>query len=429
MKTLYFECNMGAAGDMISASLLELLEDPKKALEELNAIGLKNVRFEAHTESKCGIYGTHMHVYVNEEEEKAEDYHDHEHSPDHEHCHDHEHSHDHEHCHGHEHHHDHEHTHDHHHHHSSLADIEEIIEGLQVSDWVKKNAVAIYEEIAKAEAHAHQQHMHDIHFHEVGTMDAIADVVASCFLIEKISPDKILSSPVCTGYGSVWCAHGILPVPAPATAYILKDVPIYSGDIEGEMCTPTGAAILKHFVSSFERMPALKVKKIGYGMGSKDFKKANCIRAFLAEQNDELGEVCVLSCNVDDMTGEEIGYACEKLLDLGAREVFSQSVMMKKFRPGVLITLICDENQADDMAAAVFKYTSTIGIRRQTVSRYTLKREMEVVKSSYGDIVKKVSKGYGAYQEKLEYEDLKEVADSLGVSLYEARNLIEKDTK
>lgn len=281
MRTLYLDCGMGAAGDMLTAALYELLDKNEREafINQVNGLGLENVKISAEKMMKCGIVGTHMTVEIGGIEEDAihEHHHDHEHSHEHEHHHDHEHHHEHEHSHG----HDHAHA----HHHSSLHDIKHIINNMNVSDFVKENAIQIYKLIAEAESVAHDKDIYEIHFHEVGTMDAIVDVTSVCILMEKLGIQKVVASPVHVGSGHVHCAHGILPVPAPATAYILKGVPIYGGGIKGELCTPTGAAILKHFVSSFSDMPVMITEQIGYGMGKKDFTAANCVRAMLGETN------------------------------------------------------------------------------------------------------------------------------------------------
>lgn len=263
MRTLYFDCGMGAAGDMLTAALYELLDDSerKSFIEQINSLGLENVNVSADKMMKCGIIGTHMTVSIGGIEEDVI----------HEHHHNHEHTHE----------HDHEHSHEHHH--SSLHDIEDIINGLKVSDFVKAHSIQIYKLIAEAESVAHDKDIYEIHFHEVGTMDAIVDVVSVCILMEKLNAARIIASPIHVGSGHVHCAHGILPVPAPATAYILKGVPIYGGGIKGELCTPTGAAILKHFVNDFADMPVMITEAIGYGMGKKDFTAANCVRVMLGE--------------------------------------------------------------------------------------------------------------------------------------------------
>ena len=465
MKTLYLECGMGAAGDMLTAALLELMPDPEAAVTELNGLGIPGVQFSKEAVSKCGIGGTHMTVKVHGEEESEEmfhhhhEHHDHlhehehddesachEHHHDHEHIHEgHEHHHDHTHEHSHEHHHDHthehshEHTHGHthehahehgddghtHHHHSSLHDIEHIVCGhLNIPDQVKQDVMAVYGLIAEAESHAHGVPVTEIHFHEVGTMDAIADITAVCLLMNKIAPDQVIVSPVHVGSGHVHCAHGILPVPAPATAYILNGVPMYGGAVKGELCTPTGAALLKHFATRFGDMPVMRTETIGYGMGKKDFEQANCIRAMLGETEDAGDSVLQLECNVDDMTAEELGFAMETILAAGALEVYTVAAGMKKSRPGTILCVLCHEDAKETLVRVIFRNTTTIGVREHRCSRYTLKRSFETVQTPYGDVQKKLSSGYGVTREKYEYEDLARIAREQGLSLAEVRKSI-----
>ena len=433
MKTLYLECAMGAAGDMLMSALSELIPDPEGFVREMNALGLPGVKIERQKAVRAGITGTHMAVTVDGQEEHSSDAepgHDHHHDHDHDHHHEHDHGHEHhhEHDHGHEHHHDHEHDHEHqhdhehhhehgHHHHAALADIEGMIASLPVSDQVKADATAVYKLIAQAEGHAHGMPMEQIHFHEVGTLDAVADVVGVCLLMERIGAGKIACSPVHVGSGQVKCAHGVLPVPAPATAYILKDVPIYGGQVKGELCTPTGAALLKHFAASFGPMPMMRVEKTGYGMGTKEFESANCVRAFLGEAGDGAGQVAVLECNLDDMTGEALGFAMETLLMAGALDVFIAPIQMKKNRPGHLLSVICEEADADRFAALMLRHTTSFGVRKRLCERYTLSREVKTAQSDFGPIQVKEGRGYGVTKSKPEYEDLKHAAVQNGVSL------------
>ena len=438
MKTLYLECSMGAAGDMLTAALLELTDDKQSFIERMNGIGLPGVRVEAEEAVKCGITGTHMKVTVDGVEEESADAeghahehgHDHPHDHDHEHTHDHEHLHDHEHTHDHDHHHDegHEHTHEHgHHHHASAGDIETLIDSLDVSERVKKDAKAVYALIAEAESKVHGRPVSEVHFHEVGTMDAVADVVGVCLLMEALSPDQVIVSPVHTGSGHVHCAHGILPVPAPATALLLQGIPSYGGQVRGELCTPTGAALLKHFASAFGDRPVMTVSRIGYGMGKKDFERANCVRAFLGESEGQKETVTRLECNLDDMTGEDIGFAMEQLFAAGAFEVYTQPVGMKKSRPGVLLSVICRTDEADRMATEIMKHTTTLGIRRLDMSRYVLKRNVETVDTACGKIRVKYASGMGVARSKEEYEDLAALAREHNLSLRTVREMIREN--
>ena len=418
MKTLYLECKMGAAGDMLMAALSELV-DQNEFLTRINGMGLEGLEVNAVPSVKCGIHGTHMKVEVNGEEEVSEDVHEHHHEHDHDHHHDDEHSHDHEH------HHDHDHGHGHHHVHRHMSDIESIISGLKVSDKVKTDAKAVYGMIAEAESHAHDMPVEEIHFHEVGTMDAIADVVGVCMLMEMIGADRIYASPVAVGNGMVRCAHGILPVPAPATAYLLKGIPSYAGNMEGELCTPTGAALLKYFVQSFEKQPVMKTEKIGYGMGYKDFPAANCIRAFLGEADDD-GEVVELVCNIDDQTAEEIGFAVDELFAAGALDVYSTPVNMKKNRPGIVFTCMCRADQKEQMIGLMFRHLTTLGIREYTCRRHSLQRSVETVETEFGKVRIKKSDGFGVHREKYEYEDLAEIARREGTSVNAVRDSLKK---
>ena len=233
---------MGAAGDMLTAALLELTENPEETLGQLNALGIPGVRFEAEKQERKGVSGTYMRVTVQGEEEDG-----------------------------------------HHHHHSTLTDIQGILDHLRASAAVKEQAGAVYERIARAEAEVHGRPVTQVHFHEVGAMDAVADVSAVCFLLEKLGADAILASPVHTGYGKVHCAHGILEVPAPATALLLQGIPREKGDVEGELCTPTGAALVGRFVSFYWDCPEGRLIRQGTGLGKKDFPRPNCLRAFLLE--------------------------------------------------------------------------------------------------------------------------------------------------
>lgn len=479
MKTLYFDCGMGAAGDMLMASLYEICPDKAGFLKTMNAMGLPGLSVEAEPAVKCGITGTHMKVTIHGEEEESVDVdlqehvHDHaehhEHANNHhEHCHDHEaagnhhhheaevhhhemaadmadnthiHAYDHDHQPDHNHHdeHDFHHTHTHeethteehsghpHHHHTSMAGISHIIEHLNLPDEVKKDVVAVYHLIAEAESHVHGKTVEEIHFHEVGTADAIADIAGVCLLMHMIAPQKVIASPIHVGSGNVRCVHGILPVPAPATAFILQGLPIYSGVIKGELCTPTGAALLKHFVTEFKEMPVMRTLAIGYGMGKKDFERANCVRVLLGETEETGSEVAELSCNLDDMTPEALGFVQEILFAAGALEVYTIPIGMKKSRPGILLTCMCRCNDKEKMVSLIFKHTTTLGIRESISKRYTLTRTMKEHETPYGVVREKVSEGYGVVRGKLEYEDLAKIAREQGMSLEEVKALVENE--
>ena len=391
MRTLYIDCGMGAAGDMLTAALLELLPDREGFVRKLNSLGIPGVTVVAERSEKCGINGTHIRVMVHGEEEN-------------------------EHMHGH-HHHD--------HHHGSMSEIRSIVSGLPIPTMVKLDIMAVYEEIARAESHVHGVPVDQIHFHEVGSMDAVADIAAVCMLMYELDVDQVIASPVHVGSGQVRCAHGILPVPAPATAHILREIPIYGGSIRGELCTPTGAALLKHFVTEFGDMPAMKLKAMGYGMGKKDFERANCLRVLLGETKEKPEGIWELSCNLDDMTGEQLGYAMEVLMEQGALDAFTTPIGMKKSRPGVMLTVLCREADKERMIGLLFKHTTTLGIREAFCNRHTLNRRVETVDTAYGSVRKKVSFGHGIRRSKFEYEDVARAAKENNISISEVLSNLE----
>lgn len=388
MKQLYLDCGMGAAGDMLTAALLELLEDPAAGVEELNGLGIPGVTYTAEKSQKCGITGTHVHVFVDGEEEGE--------------------------------------FHHHHHAHSGMVQIERLISELRLPEQVRQDVRAVYASIAEAESHVHGVPVEQIHFHEVGTMDALADVTAVCYLLNRLGVERICASAVHVGSGQVHCAHGILPVPAPATAYLLRGVPVYGGAINGELCTPTGAALLKHFVSEFGAMPVMTVDRIGYGMGKKNFAVANCVRAMLGGRAENGDTVLELSCNLDDMTGEDLGFAMERLMELGALDVYTTPIGMKKSRPGVCLSLLCRPEDRERMVRALFENTTTLGIRESVHRRYILTRREETVRTAYGPVRCKVSEGWGLCRSKPEYEDLARIALREQISITQVRRACEE---
>ena len=426
MKTLYLECNMGAAGDMLTAALLELHPDPQGFVERMNRLGLPGVVFAAQPAVKCGITGTQVSVTVGGEEEESHDVplHSHVHEtaqdeahPGHAHDHVHEHIHDHEHSHGHEHGHG-------HHHHAGMGDIRHILSHLDIPQPVRQDAEAVYQLIAQAESHAHGRPVEEIHFHEVGTLDAVTDVVAVCWLLHDLAPEQIVASPVHVGCGQVRCAHGILPVPAPATAYILQGVPTYGGSVQGELCTPTGAALLKHFVQRFGPSPVMRVEKTGYGMGEKDFEAANCVRAMLGQTQEESTTIAQLACNLDDMTPEALGFAQERLWEAGALDVTTAPIGMKKNRPGVQLTCLCRLEDREKLVSVLFAHTTTLGVRESLCTRYTLARSQRTVETEHGPVRVKEARGWGVTREKPEYEDVANIAREQGLTLDQVKELL-----
>ena len=399
MKTLYLECKMGAAGDMLMAALYELLDQDQREefLRTMNHLGLPGVEVAPVPAKTGGIAGTHMQVTVHGREE-----HEHDHHHDHEHGHDHEH--------------DHKHHHDHHHHHATPGHIAELIDGLPLPQAVKDQARSVYAAIAQAEAQAHGCAVGDVHYHEVGALDAVADVTGVCYALHLLDVDCVTASPVHVGSGTVRCAHGIMPVPAPATAALLKGVPIYGGAIQGELCTPTGAALLKTFVQSFGPMGEMEVEKIGYGIGTKEFEQANCVRAFLGEEEPQnCGDILELVCNIDDMTPEALAFACARLLEGGALDVYTTPGTMKKGRPGWVLTVLCKPDHEQELVCQIFLHTTTNGLRSRLPQKLYLKPDIRQVQTQWGPVGVKIAKGFGVTHAKPEFEDVAALARENGL--------------
>lgn len=409
MRTIYLDCSMGAAGDMLMAALLELLPEKDTFLQKMQSLGLPGLEISAEPSVKCGITGTHMRVLIHGEEEG----HPHEHAAE---AHAHSHA-------------DapeaaHAHVHVHPHHHTDLDELTHRISRLNVSEAVRSDILAVYQSIADAESRVHGVPVEQIHFHEVGSLDALADVTGVCLLMELLAPEQVLASPVHVGSGQVRCAHGILPVPAPATALLLEGIPIYGGSIRGELCTPTGAALLRRFVTRFGPLPPMRVEKTGFGMGTKDFEAANCVRAMLGQTEESAGHILELACNLDDMTPEAVGFAMEQLFAAGALDVYTTPIGMKKNRPGVLLTCMCREDDREAMLRTIFRHTSTLGVRVSVCDRYTLSRRQYAVQTPDGEIRVKESSGWGVLRRKAEFEDLARIARQTGKSIAEVLDTI-----
>ncbi len=389
MKTIYLELKMGAAGDMLCAALYELLDTESRAvfLRRMNGLGLPGVTVACEPAEKNGVTGTHYTVTVGGEEERQGEA-----------------------AHGHG---------------SGLRDILGLIESLSLPRPVIEHAAAVYRAIASAESRVHGEPVDFVHFHEVGAMDAVADVVGCCLLFEMLGADRVVASPVNIGSGFVRCAHGLLPVPAPATALLLCEMPGYSNGVEGELCTPTGAALVGHFAQQYAKMPAGTFVAVGYGMGKKNFAALNCVRAFLYEQAEAVDELVELRCNIDDMTPEAVAFLCEQLMDEGARDAYVQPVVMKKGRPGFVIVALCDAAQEKRLTALIFRHSSTLGVRVFGCRRHAMRRRSETVETEFGRVRVKRSAGFGAARAKAEYEDLAECARRADVPLETVRRAAE----
>lgn len=387
MRTLYLDCRMGAAGDMLAAALLELQPDASAALARIDALGLEGVHVSASRATRAGLAGTLVDVSVHGATEGC--------------------------GHGHG---GHPHGDGHHHRHATMGDIDARISALNASDAVKGHVRGVYRLIADAEAEAHGRPVSEVHFHEVGAMDALCDIAAVSLLVEALGPVRVVSSVPEAGGGFVRCAHGELPVPAPATVNILKGVPFSSGAADIELLTPTGAALLRHFAAAFGPMPTMAVERVGVGCGHRELPgRANTVRAFLGETQDAANDRIVeLKANIDDMTGEELAFACERLREAGAMDVSLLPATMKRGRPGQMIVLLATEADADRLAAAVLRETSTFGVRRTDCVRYALERKVE--RGDDGMRVK-TGEGYGAAKSKREFADRAEAARASGLPI------------
>lgn len=417
MKILYLDCGMGAAGDMLAGALVSLLskEEQESFIKMINNIGVDGVKVSLSDDAKCGIVGKHFKVEIDGVEEHSHDVHEHEHHHEHEQ----EHGHHHEHGDGHN---DND-NHGHHHHGTDPfpKELETVAEKLDCPNDIQK----VYELLAEAEAKVHGKDVSEIHFHEVGMKDALIDIASVVYLMNKLKVDKVVVSPVNVGFGKVKCAHGILPVPAPATAELVKGIPTYAGRFEGELLTPTGAALLKYYADEFSYQPLMNVIKCGYGTGNKNFESANVVKAVLGEVTDELisENVIELNCNVDDMSAEDMAYATKTLIENGAKDAFVTPVIMKKGRSGMLLTVLCSAVDKERFVSLIFKHTSTIGIRVKENERIILNRHEETVHTKLGDVRVKYSEGYGVKREKPEFEDLRKLAEENNISVAEARKI------
>lgn len=401
MKLLFLDCQMGIAGDMLTATLLGLVDNPKIWIERLNQMGIPDVTYTLLPKEEKGLQGYRVAVTINGIEE-SEHYTG---SP-----------------------HDQHHTDHHHHVHGrGLQGITDIINSLSISDTCKQNAINVYQLVAQAEAKVHKSTVTQIHFHELGMLDAIADIVAVCVLLEALKFDEIIISPIHVGTGTVHCAHGELPVPAPATMELLAGIPMYADyQIKGELCTPTGAALAKYFGTAFSHMPVMTPTKVSYGFGTKQFERPNCIRAFVDMINDLEDTIIEMSCNLDDMTPEEIGYAIEQLLLSPALDVFTTPIMMKKQRPGTMLTVLCKIDDIDTMRDLIFRHTTSLGIRYHRCERYILSRFAGGIDWDGNRIAFKTSSGFGVKRHKYEYDSLAAIAKQNDISLLDLKRQLGK---
>jgi uncharacterized protein (TIGR00299 family) protein len=448
MKLLYLDCQSGISGDMTLSALIDLGADIHYISEHLKKMPIDPFTLDVKQVDKRGISAklldlqfqdageaahSHSHDHPHEHSHSHSEAHSHSHTHDdghahshgetHSHSHSHSHSHDHDHGHNHDHDHGHEHAHDdghHSHSHRKASTILGMIADSELPERVKKRSLAVFEVIAQAEGKIHGMDPAEVHFHEVGAMDSIIDIIGVCLALESLGVDRIVASPVPTGHGKIMIAHGLYPIPAPATAEILKGVPLADFHVRGELTTPTGAAFLKALADDYGHLPALAIENIGYGAGKKNFEHPNVIRAVLFnEETVAVREnITVLECQLDDSTGETLGYVMEKLLDAGALDVYYTPVAMKKSRPGTLITVLAKPHHAFVLEDILLRETSTFGVRKADWTRRILDREFKAVDTPYGSITVKVGSLDGEIiKVSPEFEEVKTAAIAHNVPL------------
>ncbi|HMD16745.1 MAG TPA: nickel pincer cofactor biosynthesis protein LarC [Terriglobales bacterium] len=417
MRIAYLDCFSGISGDMFLGALVDAGVSPKLLEDTVQALGI-GARLEISRVTRSGISATKVDVYANGEKDLPREVfweqqkHDHPH----------------EHAHGHSHEHSHEHSYDHgHEHERGLTEIRAIIEkaGIGISSTAKATAIRIFEALGEAEAEIHNTSVERVHFHEVGAVDAMADIVCAAVGAESLAVEQWICSPLNVGGGTVKCAHGTLPVPAPATLTLLRDAPVYSSGPQVELVTPTGAAIVKTLSSRFAPFPAMKIEKAGYGAGSRDFpEQPNLLRLTIGESepadaaSTSNETITVLEANLDDLSPQVLAYAMERLLAEGALDVFSVPVQMKKSRPGALLTVLAKMEDANRLTRMIFAETTTLGVRRREEQRHTLSRRWETVDTAWGPVRIKIANMNGTVSNYApEYEDCKTLAEAQHVPL------------
>jgi uncharacterized protein (TIGR00299 family) protein len=411
MNTLYLDLFSGISGDMFIGALLDLGVDEAQLKHELEKLNLKGYHVHSHRRQQASIAGTKFDVHLD-----ADHHHHHHHHDDDDH--DHGHSHSHSHSHSHEaassSHHSHEHQ-------RTFSEIKQLLAASLLSPWVKEKSVAVFHRIAEAEGKIHGMPPEQVHFHEVGAIDSIVDIVGACVSLELLDKPKVLASRVIDGNGWVDCAHGRFPVPTPATLAILgaKQVPITQCSEPHELVTPTGAALIAEFVESFGPMHGLIAHKIGFGLGTRENKtRPNVLRAILGTEEAgtsthdwETDTIAVLESNLDDINAEILGNFVDQALAQGALDVFYVPIQMKKNRPGVLLTVLCRESDADKFSETILRETTSFGIRRYSTERRKLRREMTEVKTEHGQVAVKIGRLDGKIvQAAPEFESCKKVA-------------------
>ena len=375
MRIAYFDCFSGVSGDMILGALIDAGADLHKLESELSKLKISGFTLKAEKTTRRGLSGTRFFVDA-----------DHSHAERH------------------------------------LTDIEKIMDNSGLADDIKARAKSIFRDLAHVEAKIHNTNPGDVHFHEIGGLDSIVDVVGSLIVMKMLGIETMYASRIPVGTGFVECDHGVLPLPAPATLELLKGIPVYASSIEKELVTPTGIAILKHVVQSFGTIPEMKIERIGYGAGRRDLKIPNLLRVWIGEtdvkQEYEEDEVILIETNIDNMNPEILGYALERLLEGGALDVFMTPIFMKKNRPGMLLSILITPDKLEEALSVVFAETISLGVRFQRLERRKLPRQLITVETSFGPVRVKVS--HTGTEKRIlspEYEDCREIAMRQGIPL------------
>lgn len=384
MKVLYYQCFAGISGDMNLGALLDLGVPEEYLISQLKLLGVKGYDIQITKQMHNSISGIKVDVVLSQKDL----------------------------------------------HHRHLSDIKRIISESSLNEWVKEKSIAIFEIIGKAEAKIHNVPLEKIHFHEVGAIDSIVDIVGAAICLDYLKPDKIYASPLELGGGLVTCAHGTFPVPAPATLEIVKNIPVTTGAVNMETTTPTGAAIIACFADKFMDKTNLVIEKTGYGIGSRELEIPNIVRVILGEEMaTTLSEhALMLECNIDDMNPEYYDYIMARLFEAGAHDVFLSPIIMKKSRPANILHVLCDSTNQNTIQDILFKETTTIGLRIYNVEKQMLERQIREIKTAYGNVkIKEVFLNGKRLKYKAENSNCMEIARKSGLSLEEVYQMIEKE--
>jgi uncharacterized protein (TIGR00299 family) protein len=379
MKILYYDCFSGISGDMHLGAMIDLGVDPQHLLAQLELLELDGYRINITRDRRKGISGTRVDVIIEDAKSSS-------------------------------------------HHHRNLEDIRKIIDGSRLDGRVKDRSLRMFTKLAEAEAKVHGKTIDQVHFHEVGAVDSIVDIVGAAICIEFLQPDRIMSSEVELGGGFVKCEHGTFPVPAPATSEILEGVPVRTGAVRFELTTPTGALILACNVDEFAPMDGLEIRKTAYGIGQKDLDIPNVLRVYLAEKAEQAAKASgtekawLLECNIDDMNPEMYGFVMDTLFDMGADDVFITPIIMKKARPASTLSVLCSGNRKETLIEALLTQTTSLGVRAHEVDKTMLQREFSKLQTSYGEVTVKTAIYKGQkLKAKPEYEDCVRLAREHGI--------------